>query len=199
MRLMMLRHAAHALVGRALAGRMPGLGLSDEGRAQARRLAQALRGAGRIDVLCSSPQQRTRETAGPIAEALGLAVQVAPEFDEIDFGDWTGLSFEDVRARDASRWQQWVDQRSRACVPGGEAFAQVARRVQAGIERLHREYPEGTVLAVSHADVIKAAVALHLGLSLDLLERFEVGCGTLSVLEVGDGWSKLVQLGCPLA
>lgn len=197
MRLLLLRHAAHDLAGRALAGRMAGLGLNEAGRAQAQGLARALRGGARIDVLCSSPQQRTQETAAPIGDALGLAVQVAPEFDEIDFGDWTGLPFEEVRARDAARWQQWVDHRSRACAPGGEAFAQVARRVQSGMERLHGEYPQGTVLVVSHADVIKAAVALHLGLSLDLLERFEVGCGTVSVLEMGQGWSKVVRVGCP--
>lgn len=192
-RVLLLRHASHDLAGRALAGRMPGLGLNAAGHAQAARLADWARGAS-IDAIHVTPQPRTRQTAEPLAEALQLPLQVAPEFDEIEFGEWAGRSFQELHQTDAQRWRQWCDQRSQATPPGGEPFVQVAQRVQAGLSRLLREHPGQQVLVVSHADVIKAAIATQLGLSLDALERFEIGCGSLSALEVGEGWSKLVLL-----
>jgi broad specificity phosphatase PhoE len=192
MRLLLLRHAAHDLAGRALAGRMAGLGLNEAGRSQVQALVHgALRGE-RIDRVYSSPQLRALQTAEPIAQARGLPVQVLHAFDEVDFGAWTGLAFEEVRARDPELWQRWVDQRSVAAPPEGEAFTQVAQRVRDGVSRLQHEHPEGCVLVVSHGDVIKAALALCLGLSLDLLERFEVGCAGVSVMEVWEGGARVL-------
>ena len=197
-RILLLRHAAHDLAGKALAGRMPGLGLNAAGREQAQQLAAPLLRHG-IHAVCSSPQQRTRETAGPVAAQLALPVDEAPEFDEVDFGRWTGLAFDEVHARDAAAWDTWVNHRSRATPPGGEAFAQVAVRTAAGLQRLRRAHPDQTVLVVSHADVIKATLAGILGLSLDHLERFEIACASLSVVRAGDGWAQVQQVNVPLA
>ena len=190
-RLLLLRHAAHDLAGRALAGRMEGLGLNAQGLQQAGGLAQALQRHG-INAIYSSPQLRTCQTAQPIAARLGMHVVLAPEFDEIDFGEWTGKSFEELRGQGAA-WELWVRRRSEASPPGGEPFAAVQRRAAAGVERLRRRHPGETVLVVSHADVIKTVLASHLRMSLDDLEQFEIGCGSLNVVEVGDGWS-LVKL-----
>ena len=90
-RLVLVRHGAHDMAGVALAGRLPHVSLNVEGRAQASSVARALAGAG-IAALYSSPQRRTRETAVAIALDLVLAVLEAAEFDEFDFGDWTGRS-----------------------------------------------------------------------------------------------------------
>ncbi|AEG92698.1 histidine phosphatase family protein [Ramlibacter tataouinensis] len=189
-RLLLLRHAAHDLAGRALAGRLPGLGLNALGRQQAQALVEPLLRQS-VQVVCASPQQRARETALPLANRLGVEVAVAPEFDEIDFGEWTGQEFGQVRDRHPGLWDGWVHRRSQATPPGGEPFARVAERVQAGVQRLAREHPDEVVLVASHADVIKATLATHLGLSLDRLEGFEIACGSLSVLEVGAQGSQV--------
>jgi probable phosphoglycerate mutase len=186
---LLLRHAAHDLAGRALAGRMEGLGLNAQGLQQAHDLAEALQRYG-IAALYSSPQLRTRQTAQPLAQRLGLSVAIAPEFDEIDFGDWTGKSIEELRGQGPA-WLDWVERRSGATPPGGEPFAQVQRRAAEGVERLRQLHPDGVVLVVSHADVIKAVIATHLRLSLDHLEQFDIGCGSLSALDVGQGWSQV--------
>jgi broad specificity phosphatase PhoE len=191
-RLLLVRHAAHDWLGRGLAGRLPGVGLNAQGHAQAGELAGRLQ--TRIDAIYSSPQQRALETAAPIAARVGLAVQIANEFDEIDFGQWTGRSFAALAAQGAP-WQEWVERRSGAVPPGGEPFAGVAERAFAGAERLARRHPGQFVLVLSHSDVIKALLASCLGLSLDHLERFDIAPASLSVIALeGAAWRvKLVN------
>ena len=198
MRLLLVRHAAHDLAGRALAGRMPELSINEQGRVQAQTLASCLM-AEDIAAIHSSPQPRARDTVAPLAQRLGLPVTIAPEFDEIDFGDWTGRSFDQVRDHDPAAWDQWVNRRSTARPPGGEAFVDVQRRALAGVERLRRSHPDQTLLVASHGDVIKAVLAGVLGLSLDHLERFDIGCASLSVLRAGVGWTQVERVNQPLS
>src|SRR5690606_5524543 len=146
---------------RGLAGRLPGVGLNGAGREQAQALASQLGDVG-IAAIYSSPQSRTLETVAPLAARLRLSVNTAAEFDEIDFGEWTGREFAQLGA-DAQRWRLWVEQRSIATPPGGEAFAEVQRRALAGLLRLQQQHPQETVLVVSHGDVIKAVLGGHLG------------------------------------
>lgn len=191
-RFVLVRHAAHDWLGRGVAGRRPGVGLNAEGRSQAQELVRGL-AALPLTAICSSPQQRACETAEPLAASRGLAVVVEAAFDEIDFGDWTGRSFEELRATGAP-WEQWVHRRGSAQPPAGEPFAGVAERAMAGLQVLRQAHPDGQVLVVSHGDVIKAAVAACLGMSLNGLERFEVAPASCSVLDLGDGWMQLKLL-----
>jgi broad specificity phosphatase PhoE len=187
-RVLLVRHAAHDWLGRGIPGRLPGVPLSEEGRLQAQALATRLADV-RLHAIYSSPQQRARETVAPLAARLALPVETANEFDEIDFGDWTGLRFTQLENADAALWRRWVEQRSIAQPPGGEPFAQVAQRVMTGLQRLRELHPAATVLVLSHGDVIKAALACSLGLSLDHLERFDIAPASMSVLSAaGEGW-----------
>ena len=188
---LLVRHAAHDWLGRGIAGRLPGVSLNAEGQAQAQALVARLASWPLQAIVCS-PQQRTRETAAAVAAARGLPMLADAGFDEIDFGDWTGTSFDDLRAH--PHWPQWVDRRSTAQPPGGEPFADVPARAMAVLHRLCGEHPDGHVLVVSHGDVLKAVVATALGLSLDHLERFDLAPASLSVLAMGPGWQRLEQL-----
>lgn len=190
MRLLLVRHAAHDLDGRAFAGRLPGLSINARGRTQALQLAARL-APERVDALYCSPQPRTRQTAAPIGARLGLSAAVAPEFDEIDFGDWTGRAFDELRREQPGPWQAWVQRRGSACAPGGEAFAAVQRRALAGVQRLQRTHATGCVLVVSHGDVIKSVLAHFLGMSLDRLESFAIDCASLSELALGEDWAQV--------
>jgi broad specificity phosphatase PhoE len=163
--------------------------LNEQGRLQAEGLVNWL-SAQPIAAIYSSPQQRARETAAPLAAQRNLAAQVDDAFDEIDFGDWTGLPFERLCA-EGERWRTWVEQKSIACPPGGEPFAQVQRRAMAGIERLQKLHPDETVLLVSHGDTLKAVLASYLGMSLDHLERFDIAPASLSIVITGPGWSQV--------
>jgi broad specificity phosphatase PhoE len=187
-RFLLVRHGDHDLLGRALAGRAP-VCLNERGRVQAAQLVQRLAATPPHAIYCS-PQLRARETAEPLAARAGLPMQVDPAFDEIDFGRWTGLSFERLRDEGES-WRTWVERRSIACPPGGEPFAMACQRAMAGIERLQRLHPEETLLLVSHGDIVKAILASFLGMSLDHLQRFEIEPASLSVVLAGAGWYQV--------
>lgn len=90
-----MRHAHHDRLGRVLCGRMPGVSLSEQGRAQAHVLAARFETLRSARVL-ASPQARAQETAAPVGDAAGVPVETAPELDVIDFGDWTGRSFDSL-------------------------------------------------------------------------------------------------------
>lgn len=187
----LVRHAAHDRVDGVLCGRMPGVTLSEPGRAQARRLAERF-AAERPAALYASPIERARDTAGPIGRACGLPVRIEDGWTEIDVGEWTGRTFSELDAD--PRWRDWNGSREAGCPPGGEPMRAVADRVAAALERLREAHPGGRVVAVSHADVIKAAICRVLGLSLDRLGRFEIAPASVSTLVLWPGGGKVVAL-----
>jgi probable phosphoglycerate mutase len=187
----LVRHAAHDRVDRVLCGRMPGVTLGPEGRAQAERLAERF-SRERIAAVISSPLERARETAEIIAERLGLRLRISDDLDEIDFGAWTGRSFEEL-APDPS-WQRWNRERDAASPPGGETMAAAQARILREIERVLQQFPEAGVILVSHCDVIKAALARFLELPLQAYERFEIGPASVSVLALWPGGAKVLGL-----
>jgi len=189
----LVRHGAYHLVGHGLGGRAPHA-LSEEGLAQAARVALAL-GERPVAALLSSPVRRAWETASVIGDRLGLAVADAPEFTEIDFAGWTGLSFAALEAQPA--WRAWNRFRSTAAVPGGETMLAVQARAMAGLRRLAAAWPDGEVVVVSHADVIKAVLAHVLGAPLDLLHRIEVAPASTSRLAVAEEDAVVLGINLP--
>jgi probable phosphoglycerate mutase len=186
--ILLVRHAAHDWLGKGLAGRLGGVGLNESGLGQAQALARRLDDTP-VDAVYSSPQQRALETAAPLCARRGFKAVVEPGVDEIDFGRWTGMGFEEL-AREPL-WQTWVERRGSATPPGGEPFGAVAQRAREALDRLVLQHPEQSVLVVSHGDVIKALLAGFLGMSLDHLERFEIAPASLSVVAAGPGWSQV--------
>lgn len=187
----LVRHAAHGALGHRLCGRQPGVRLSDQGRAEAQALARRLTGLGVTRVL-ASPMERARETAEPIAEACGAAVETEPALNEIDFGEWTGAAFE---ALDADpRWRAWNADRGRTRPPGGEAMTQAQARMAAWLARCATDEDEAPLAAVSHADVIRAAVAHVLGLPLHFYDRFDIAPASITTLELTDAGPRLLRL-----
>ncbi len=166
---LLVRHGQTPTTGEVLPGRAPGLHLSKEGESHAEHTAQRIVALGRIDAVYSSPMERTVETATPIAKALGLSVLQHDGLNECDFGDWTGRKLSDLR-----KLPEWVTvQRNPSgfCFPSGESFAGMQARAVRAINAMVNEYQGKRVVAVSHADVIKAVVASAAGTPLDLFQR----------------------------
>lgn len=188
---LLIRHAAHVHLDRLLSGRMAGVGLSDDGRAQACRLAERL-AAERIDRVVCSPLDRTHATAEPIAAAQGLTAETLDGLIELDMGDWTGRGIADLHGDQA--WTEWNEQRATARIPGGETMAEAQARIVAALAALAAASPERTVAVVTHSDMIKAVVAHALGLSLNHLGRFDVGPASVTRLLWGDWGQRLMSL-----
>jgi probable phosphoglycerate mutase len=186
----LVRHASHADVGRRLVGRAPGAILGIEGRAQAMRLARFF-ATGRADVIQSSPRERTMQTADPIAQELALSCDVVPSLDEVDFGEWTGLSFEALEQD--TRWREWNTRRGSGRAPGGESMADAQARIVAQIEGLKREGVHRAIL-VSHAEPIRAALLHYLDRPLDRWSEIEIAPAGISTLAFGRDKVEVVSI-----
>ncbi len=169
---LLVRHGRTPTTGTTLPGRAKGLHLADEGRAQAEAVARRIAALKGVAAVYASPLERTRETAKPIAEALGLRVTIDRGLLECDFGDWTGGDLKALRK--LPEWATVQSYPSGFRFPGGESFTEMQTRMVGAIERLVAANRGRTIVAVSHADPIKAAVAHALGTHLDLFQRIVV-------------------------
>ena len=193
---LLVRHGRTPTTGQVLPGRARGLHLSDEGRAQAEAVAERIaqlagptdgstdgsKGpVGRAPVaVYASPLERTQETAKPIARRLGLRVRTDRGLLECDFGEWTGAKLADLAKK--PEWSTVQRNPSGFRFPSGESFLEMQTRMSTALARLVERHPGGTVVAVSHADPIKAAVAQAAGTPLDLFQRLTVAPCSVSAL-----------------
>ena len=187
---LLVRHGQTPTTGKVLPGRAPGLHLADAGRAQAEgaaaRIAALQTDERRVAAVYASPLERTRETAEPIARALGLRVRRAKGLLEADFGEWTGAELKKLAK--LPEWRTVQRNPSGFRFPGGESFSEMQVRISTELDRLRREHEGGVVVAVSHADPIKAAVAHALGTHLDLFQRIVISpCSVSAILYTPDG------------
>ena len=105
----------------------------------------------------ASPLERARETAAPIGKRLGLKVAIEKGLIEMDFGEWTGAELKALRK--LPEWNAVQRYPSGFQFPGGEAFSAMRARIAATVATLCRRHPGEAIVAVSHADAIKAAVS----------------------------------------
>jgi probable phosphoglycerate mutase len=187
----LIRHAAHSLLDGTLVGRMPNVHLSPAGQLQAERVARRL-AREKIDLVRSSPQTRALETAQPIAASFNLDCEIVEAIDEIDMGEWTGQTFQNLASR--ADWQAWNTKRSLSRAPRGESMKEVQTRVVSHLEGTARKHLDRGVAVISHADVIKAALLSCLGMSLDHYDRIEIAPASISTLVVGNWGAKLLRL-----
>ncbi|MEU0570119.1 MSMEG_4193 family putative phosphomutase [Nonomuraea sp. NPDC005983] len=178
--LLLARHGLTDLTGPVLAGRTPGVHLSEAGRAQAAALAGRLAGV-RLDAIVSSPLERCQETAQAVAEGRGAEVQTDERFVECGYGEWTGRPLRELA--EEPLWRVVQAHPSAAVFPGGESLADVQHRAVAAVRDWNRRVGEkGVYLACSHGDVIKAIVADALGLHLDHFQRITADPAALTVI-----------------
>jgi len=191
----LVRHAAHDRVGTILCGRMPGVSLGSHGRAQALHVSERL-AKENVALVLTSPLERARETAEPIAARAGCRLETCEPLNEIDFGAWTGMSFEALDADPL--WSWWNSARSVSSPPGGETMIETQLRIVTAMEQLRRIYSGQAVVLVSHGDVIKAALLYYLGLPIDAYTRFDIDPASITTLLVSDWGPKVLRLneGC---
>ncbi len=182
--LLLVRHGETTTTGKVLPGRAPGLHLSERGREQALSVAQRLSSLNpHPSALYVSPLERTRETARPIARELGLTARVHRGLIECDFGDWTGQSLSALRKK--REWSQVQHSPSTFRFPNGESFSEMQGRIWNALLDIAQRHPGETVVCVSHADPIKAAVTFAQGTPLDLFQRTVVSTCSVSALHLG--------------
>jgi len=179
---LLVRHGAHDLIDRSLCGRTHDIALNGAGQRQAQSLAEHL---SRMPVtqIQASPRRRALETAKPVAAKLGLNLSTCDALDEVDFGAWSGQTFEDL-GRDLA-WRQWNENRASARAPGGESMCEAQARIIAHIKTLHSATPDACVVMITHAEMVRAAALSWLSLPLDAWWRIEVPPASITRIEIG--------------
>jgi probable phosphoglycerate mutase len=183
--ILLVRHGQTPTTGKVLPGRARGLHLADEGRAQADLAAARIAELPRVDAVYSSPLERAKETAAPIAKARGLTTKVDRGLFECDFGDWTGAELKGLMK--LPEWQTVQRAPSTFRFPNGESFTEMQTRMVSTLDRLRAAHPGGTIVCVSHADTIKAAVAHALGTHIDLFQRIVISPASITTITWGPG------------
>jgi len=187
----LIRHGLTDAVGNLMTGQRAGVHLNETGRDQAAGLPRRLSDVP-IAAIYASPLERTMQTAQPIADARGLRSEVEPRFLEVDFGGWTGQRFVDL-AGDA-HWQLYNAFRGVTRPPQGESLLDVQQRTVAALLDLVARHPDEVVVIVSHADTLRAILLYFLGMPVDFVLRLEISPARISVLQLGAGAPRVLQV-----
>jgi len=168
--------------------------LNERGRRQAAALTASLAGVP-ATAIYASPLRRAVETARPLAEALGLEVQVDEDLIEMAVGDLEGLSPQELSDRHGDFLREWFStQAGNLRMPGGESLQDVQDRAWAAIERLRERHPEETVVVVTHNFTIHAILCRALGLPLSSFRRLRHDLAAKAVLELRDDRVIVISL-----
>lgn len=187
--IVLVRHGVTPATGTRLGG-WTDASLSDEGRRQAAAAGERLAHL-QVATVATSPIVRTMETAALVAAPHGLEPVVVEGLKEVDYGEWTDRRLADVRKEPLWRTVQAAPSRVR--FPGGGTIRGVGTAVVDAIEELAGQHDDHeVVLAVSHADVIKAALAHYLGIGLDGFQRIVVSPASCSVVHLAAGHPPMV-------
>ncbi len=178
--ILLVRHGQTPTTGKLLPGRAPGLHLAPTGVEQAELAAVRIAEIPKVAALYTSPLERARETAAPIAKALGMTPKVRRGLLECDFGEWTGKELAGLMK--LPEWATVQRAPSTFRFPSGESFTEMQTRIIGALEEIRDAHPGELVVCVSHADPIKAAVAHAMGTHLDLFQRIVISTCSISAI-----------------
>jgi broad specificity phosphatase PhoE len=184
----LVRHGHHALLNRVLCGRMPGVALDELGCQQMSVCAGNVFAAP--CAIQSSPQQRALQSASILA--CSLPVEIVAAVDELDCGDWTGRSFDDLNKN--PDWHRWNSRRGSSRPPNGESMRALQGRVVRHLEQLREDAGDSTILIVSHAEPIRAALLHYANIALDEFLSVTVDPASVSTLCFNRGGAHISRI-----
>ncbi|MEO7911465.1 MAG: MSMEG_4193 family putative phosphomutase [Roseiflexaceae bacterium] len=177
--LLLIRHGANDWVHGRLAGWTPGVHLNDDGRSQAAATAARLAPLP-IDAIYTSPLDRTVETAQAIAGPRGMPLRLVEGLGEVKYGEWQGAELKELYKHELWPGVQFYPSGTR--FPGGETLGEAQMRMVATLDGLRAQHPKGIFAVVSHADIIKLALAYYVGMHMDLFQRLEISPCSVSAI-----------------
>lgn len=186
----LVRHGHHALLGRTLCGRMNGIPLDDVGCEEMARCA--INVSPRPSLIQSSPQRRCMQSATILAAHFRLPIEIAPALDELDYGEWAGRSFDEL-VQDP-QWSRWNKRRGSARPPAGESMRSLQNRVVRYLEQLRHDAAAGAVVAVSHAEPIRAALLYYARMRLDDFLSVEIDTASVSTLSADRSGFRITRI-----
>lgn len=181
-RLLLLRHGeVEERYQRVFGGRID-MELSPRGREQAEALGAYLRGQI-VHAVYASPMRRAQQTLAPVAAALEVTPRTRPELREVDFGAWTGLSWQGVQDQFGVHAFDWLKEIERDAVPGGEGDRQFRARVEPLLREILDRHAGECVVIVCHGGVIRMLLSILLELPLQRTSAFEIDYASLTAVD----------------
>lgn len=177
----LIRHGSTDTLDERIAGCAPGVHLNERGHSEVRALTARIAGCGAEHVY-TSPLERARETAEPLANVLRCPLTVCEELGELQFGSWTNQRFDQLHGD--AHWRRFNEFRSGTRLPGGDSFLSVQARAVDTLLELRARHPHQRILVVSHGDVIKGALMHFFGMAIDLCHRLTVAPASISQIEL---------------
>ncbi|MCJ7655072.1 MAG: histidine phosphatase family protein [Dehalococcoidia bacterium] len=149
-----------------------------------------------VSAVYSSPLRRALATAEILVRPFGLEVKLLPGIIDIDYGEWQGLSPEEVAAKDGGLYSKWLESPHEVKFTGGESLTAVRERAASAVDGLIAQHPKETVVLVSHKVVCQILILSLLGLDnshfwqiaqdVCAINLFEVRGGVPSALSLND-------------
>jgi ribonuclease H / adenosylcobalamin/alpha-ribazole phosphatase len=183
----------------------PGPPLDQHGLAQARAAAALVDRVGRDlwgdiaypNEVIASPMVRTQQTGGIVAERLGLPLRTDATFQEANFGEWQGLTAEQIEERWPGQLEPWHTHGDLE-PPGGESIAQVGERLRRGLDSLLEGGTGRTVVVVSHAVAIRAAIGVAMQAQPSSWSQLRVAPASVSIIRLfADKRHEIAVVGVP--
>lgn len=190
--LLLVRHAHTGMTGRFCGASDPVL--SERGRKQSAKLAEEL-AKYRLAHLFSSDLRRTQETASYIAAKSGLATELLPGLREMRFGEWEGLSWDEISQKDAAFAKRWMTEYPRLSTPCGEDFRAFRERVREALTEVAGRSSRGSAAVVTHGGVIRTFLLDVLKLPDSALETVTCDYASWAELRLQHGRWCLVDRG----
>jgi len=183
-RLILVRHAEVEAQYQGVFGGRIDMGISARGHAQAAVLAKFL-SRQKLDALYVSPMKRVQQTLAPLLNNGAPQPNVMPDLREVDFGDWTGLNFEQVLKRYGVTASSWLDGMERGTIPNAETGATHRARVEPCLRQILARHGGQTTAIYCHGGVIRMMLAILLELPLPKTEAFRIDYASVTEVLVG--------------
>jgi broad specificity phosphatase PhoE len=189
LRLFVVRHGETAWSRERRFAGSRDVALEPEGLRQCEAVARALAPQA-VAAVYASPLERARASAEVIAKPHRLPVETDPAFGEMAFGEWEGLTREEVAARFPAAYEEWRHAPHLLRIAGGETLAQVAERARGAVRELAATHTGKTIVLVTHAIVTRLIVLDALGLGPERL--WTVDATPAGITEIG--WATVHRM-----
>jgi broad specificity phosphatase PhoE len=192
-RLLLVRHAEVEVRYHKIFGGKIDMNLSPRGHEQAGLLAKFL-STRKLDAIYASPMKRVQQTLAPFLANGSPPQTVIPDLREVDFGDWTGLNWEQVCAKFKLLTHEWLDHIERGVAPGGESGPQFRVRIEPCVREILKNHNGQTVGIFCHGGVIRMILAILLDLPLPRTNMFEIEYAGVTQVAMRPGHAEIELL-----
>jgi broad specificity phosphatase PhoE len=191
-RIHLLRHAETHNPDHVVYAMLPGFGLTDQGRRQAKQAARYL-GSQPVVAVWSSPAERAMETSAIVAGRFGLPVLIDERLREWGLADrWSGICWEDLGERMPGELEAYLEDPTDLPF-SPESLAELTARITGAVTSIHGRHPEGDVVVVSHQDPVQAARLAFCGRPPSDLWDDKPRHAEVVTLQPGTPWRELTR------